>query len=328
MTRRIRHIILYFSISIFFLISPAVILYAWGYSFDFEKRKPVLTGGFYFTSIPREAQVYLDDKSKTQTPAFIKRLVPKIYQVRINKEGFHVWEKRMKIQSSLVTEAKDILLIPFNPTLELIRDDLEKDFILKEFLLPQEPAEIFYIEKPSFILYKTDQNNSFKEQISLSPLPEGHEYQIIVSDHQKITVLDQEGQLYLFNPESRSFELIAQDVLNVRFCDDNKKFLYFSSSEIWLYSLTDLSRPKNENQELITRLSQEIKDAVWYGKTNQHIVFITGEELKIIELDNRDRRNIFDIIKIKDMSQVAYNPNDEQIYIVKNEELMKLGFPD
>jgi hypothetical protein len=327
MTRRTRRILLCITILFFILAAPTVLLYALGYSFDWQKKKPVLTGGLYLKSIPKKAKVYLNDKPKKETPAFVKRLLPKDYQVKVTKAGFRPWQKKLKVESKLVTEARNILLIPLNPKIEIINEKLPENFSLEEFLSQEKSNDIFYIQKPSYILYHTDQAGSYQEQISLTPLPADQEYKIFVSPNKRIAVLSDTNELYLLNSETRVFELISQNVQGAQFSDDNKKLLYFTPSEIWVYYLEDILIQPNKKageKELITRLSQKIKQAIWYGRTNEHIIFSVGQHIKIIELDGRDQRNTRDIIKL-DAKQIAYNREDKKIYCVKGEKLLKMS---
>ncbi len=324
MTRRVRRFLFRSATLLFILAVPLVLLYAWGYNFDWQKKKPVLTGGLYLKSTPKKAEVYLNNKFKKQTPAFIRRLLPRDYQVKITREGFHPWQKKLKVESKLVTEARNILLIPLDLDIETVQEQLATDFSLKEFLPEEEPDDVFYIREPSYILYRTDQANSFQEQISLAPLPADQAYEIFVSPNKRIAALSTSSELYLLNPETRIFDLIGRDILSLQFSNDNKKLLYFSSSEIWVYYLEDIfSQPikKANEKELITRLSQKIKQAIWYSETDEHIIFVVGQTVKIAELDGRDRRNITDLFK-QEVSQIAYGQEDEKLYFVKGEKLL------
>lgn len=316
MTKRTRKIILLLAILFFILITPTTLFYAWGYSFDWQTKKPVLTGGIYLKSIPKRAQVYLNDKPQEQTtPIFIKRLLPKEYQIRVTKQGYHSWQKTLRVESKIVTEAKNILLIPLSPKIETVNPELALEF-------SEEPTSIFYIHQPSYILYRTDKDNSFQEQINLTPLPSNHDYQIFTSNNDQLALLDEQNQLYLLNPQTKNFEIISQDVQGLEFSHDNNKLLYYTSSEIWIYHLP-LSEEINNNKELVTRISQKIKQAIWY-KTNQHIIFSIEEKIKIVELDNRSDRNIIDLIKIK-LDKMVYSQKHEKLYLIKGDELLTLS---
>ncbi len=328
MTRRIRRLLLYSTILFFVVAAPSILFYAWGYSFDWQNKKLVLTGALYLKSFPEKTEVYLNNKfKKEETPAFIKRLLPKEYQVKIIKPGFHFWQKKLRIESKLVTEARNILLIPLNPEIEIVDEKLLVDFSLKEFLAQGKSDTIFYIQEPSYVLYKTDRNGSYQEQISLAPLSAEHQYQIFVSSNEKIAVLNEKGQLYFLNPETRSFELLEENVQEVQFANDNKKLLYTTPNEIWVYYLEDIFIQPNKKEyqkELITRLSQKIKQTIWLAQTNEHIIFTVGQKVKIIELDDRDYRNTHDLFNFE-VSQIAYSPTDRKLYFVKGEQLLRIS---
>ncbi len=321
MTNKTRRIILYLAFIFFVLVVPPVLFYAWGYSFDWESKKPVLTGGLYLRSIPKDAQIFLNDKSRKETPTFIKRLSPKDYQIRIEKEGFHSWQKKLKIESKLVTEAKNILLIPNEIKIEEIDQKFPNVFSLDNYLNPEGLDEAFFIQKQTQILYQTDLDGT-TEQISLTPLPKGN-YQVFVSNNKRVAVLNNAKELYLYNPETRAFELISRDVSGLKFSSDNQKLLFYTPSEIWVYYLEDIFEQPNkkaDEKELITRLSQKISEVIWYK--NDHIIFSTGQDIKITELDGRDQRNTFDLIKLN-FEQIGYNPEDKGIYFFKQGKLSR-----
>ena len=97
-----------------------VIFYGRGYRFGFEKGKPDLsgTGLLVATSSPNGAQVFIDNHLTTATDNTIN-LSPGEYAVKIFKEGYFPWEKKIKIQKEIVSKA-DALLFPKAPSLENI----------------------------------------------------------------------------------------------------------------------------------------------------------------------------------------------------------------
>jgi len=326
MTRRIRRLLLCSAILFFIVATPSILFYAWGYNFDWQNKKLVLTGALYLKSFPKKAEVELNNKLKEETPAFIKRLLPKEYQVKITKQGFHPWQKKLRVESKLVTEARNILLIPLNPEIEIVNEELPVNFSLKEFLAQEESDTIFYIQEPSYILYKTDQNGSYQEQISLAPLPANHQYEIFVSSNEKIVALNKKRQLYFLNPETRCFELLEENVQEVQFANDSKKLLYSTPTEIWVYYLEDIliqPNKKAREKELITRLSQKIEQVLWFDQTNEHIIFVVSQTVKIIELDDRDYRNTHDLFNFE-ISQIVYSPTDKKLYFIKEDKLLRI----
>lgn len=97
-----------------------VIFYGRGYRFDFNKGKPDLsgTGLLVTTSSPDGAQVFINNHLTTATNNTIN-LAPEEYKVKIYKEGFFPWEKKIKIQKEVVVKV-EALLFPNAPKLDNI----------------------------------------------------------------------------------------------------------------------------------------------------------------------------------------------------------------
>ena len=104
------------------LATIGVVLYGKGYRFDLTPGKIELkgTGLLVAKSLPDGAQVFVDGKLKTATDNTIN-LAPGEYVVKIFKEGYFPWEKRIKIQTETVSTA-EALLVPTAPKLESITD--------------------------------------------------------------------------------------------------------------------------------------------------------------------------------------------------------------
>lgn len=125
MTKKTRTILFVICVILFALAAPAIVFYSEGYRFDFENRKVVQTGAFYFKVSPRSAEVYLNGKFKDKTSIFtnsslIENLMPKTYNIEIKKEGYYAWQKNLVIKEKQVTEAKNITLITQNPHFTII----------------------------------------------------------------------------------------------------------------------------------------------------------------------------------------------------------------
>ncbi|KPJ55462.1 hypothetical protein AMJ49_07100 [Parcubacteria bacterium DG_74_2] len=147
MTKKARIILIFVLISLFFLITPVLILYSQGYRFDFENKKITKTGGLFLKVLPKNADVFLDGRLKEKTSFFfgsvyINNLLPKKYNIRVEKEDYSVWEKNLEVKEKEVVEAKNITLIPKNLELQILSKEIEDFWILseKEVIL-KEPAK-------------------------------------------------------------------------------------------------------------------------------------------------------------------------------------------
>ena len=92
-----------------------VIAFGRGYRPDFGKRTISSTGLLVATSDPAGAQVFLDGNLKGATNTTLT-LAPGWYQVKLVKEGFLLWEKKMKVLGEVVAETQ-ALLFPSTPAL-------------------------------------------------------------------------------------------------------------------------------------------------------------------------------------------------------------------
>lgn len=119
MSKKQRTILFSICASLFLLTSLVVIFYSQGYRFDFKEKRIRQSGAFYFKVIPKSAIVEINNKFTKKTDiffgaAFIDNLLPRNYSVRITKDGYHPWEKNLEIKEKQVTEAKNIILFPFD----------------------------------------------------------------------------------------------------------------------------------------------------------------------------------------------------------------------
>lgn len=335
--------ILFFTSLIFFLISaPVVILYSKGYYFDFEKKTFIKTGAIFLKTFPTRAQIYINDKFEKESgwlngEILIKNLKVKEYKITVKKNGVWLWEKNLKVEAGLVTEAKNIKLFSANPKKEPVSNKeaaeiktTEKPILPENSLAAAQSGNyIYYIENKNGQLWRMNLNKENKEQITVSPLPafetikdwpNNFSYQLIVSPQQKIVLIESNsGILYLFNSETRSFKKLAENIKTAEFSLDETKLLYTNDNELSVYFITEIfgqPRKKAGEQNLITRLSQKISSAFWLSDS-EHIIFLSGSEIKIAEMDDRGQRNIINFISIK-TPLFHYNPNNEKIYF--NEE--------
>ena len=153
MTKKTRRIIFYVFLIIFLILTPSIILYALGYSIDFEKKTIVATGGIYLRSTPSGAEIYINYKPKGTTNKFVKRLVPKIYDVEIAKENYNHWQKKIVVEPGLVTRINNVLLVPSNLKISLLPPESEEYSLFKNiYPLPMnELLELIKIKSKSTI---------------------------------------------------------------------------------------------------------------------------------------------------------------------------------
>ena len=349
MTLKTRKILFLICLLIFIAGVPTLVGYAFGYRYNLKNNCLIKTGAFLIKTQPREINVYLDgelqDNKMMITPKglidkfiIITGLEPKNYLLEIKSKNYHSWKKNLKIKEGLVTKVNDIILLPKNPEIIPLNGNKETIEILPFFnndfdqINDQEKIifeiisnqfftytifqnNIYYLEKPSGIIYRTDLSGKNKKQINLTCLESENlstKTQLIISDEGKIAVLNNH-LLYLLNKNNQPI-LISENVKGAEFFSNSSNFLWFTPSEIYVWqSDIQLENENGGDSRLITRYGKEIKNAVWAGDSN-HIFFIVDKKIKFIETDDRDQRNIFDFIELK-------NENSDLFYDSKNKKL-------
>jgi hypothetical protein len=74
---------------------------------------------------------------------------------------------------------------------------------------------------------------------------------------------------------------------------------------------------KEANEQLfLTRFSEKIDSLFWY--TNYYLIFNLGDKIKIIEIDERDKINIYDLAEFKDPEIFWAN---KKLYILSEQNL-------
>ncbi len=100
------------------LMIIGVIAYGRGYRFNYGQKSLTSTGIISASSYPDKASVWIDNKLVSATNASIS-YSPGWYNIRITREGYQPWEKKIRIQGEVVSQI-DALLIPNNPGLRAL----------------------------------------------------------------------------------------------------------------------------------------------------------------------------------------------------------------
>ena len=171
--------------------------------------------------------------------------------------------------------------------------------------------------------YKTNLEISSFKNIFDIPLLKPEQSIGIVND--EILVIN--NSLYFLNPENQIFEKITDNIEKTAFSDDENKIVWQTKDKIGIiWMKEDFGQPqrKKYETEIIIKTTEEISQAVWYSKTNQHIIFVIGDDIKITELDGRQERNTNNIFSIKN-PEIFYNKDNEKLYILSNEQLFEIN---
>jgi hypothetical protein len=370
MTLRFRRITYIIFIIIFLVVTPAIILYAAGYRYNFQKHRLQKTGILILKSRPEGARIYLSgDLQKSNTPAHLANLVPEDYLIKIEKEGFYPWQKTLPVRSRTTTFAENVTLFKKNlPTdltdgdipLSVLSPDREKIVYLLENETNKEVWLLNLKDNKKNLLYGTSSGDSLSrsslewshngQKILITITDKSFKAKYIVFDYrtQAATTYKDLNEFYFeFSGVAKKNELgftALEDfsflpgssnllaVLNKKIQDlkiwnidsgdlifeteadsaawskNGDKILYTKNFEVWFYNLS------SEQEILITRYSKEIKKIGWIN--DNYILALLDNTLKAIELDERDQRNVTDLLELEDIKDFDIDPAGQKIYFI------------
>jgi len=208
---------------------------------------------------------------------------------------------------------------------------------------PNEPEKIFFqsnstlfqvntqenIPAPfleNVITYKTSQNSIFwlnldgflyqnQEKISLLPLElkENGNYTIYIFES-KIFLQENETLLAL-NNNSKTFKEIGSKIKFLKISPDSQKICLANDFEAWVLFL----EKQNQSKLFLTRFSKNIEQVFWW--TNHYLIFKVDSKIKILEIDDRDAIQIWDL-ESPDVSKIYFNQKNKRLYILSDNNLL------
>lgn len=274
MTKATKRWIFYSAVVIFALSSYVIILYAQGYKYSFSEAKFFRTGSI-FVKTNEDAKVYLNDKFLNSTSYFgnsytISGLLPGQYKVRLQRDNFSSWQKRIVVEEGLVNDYSRILLFP--------ESGEEKDKLKTEI------KDLLY---PTIKLTPMPTSSAkLTPKPSLTPSPVGES-----SDPFYL----KKGVLFK-NMENGETERLAYSVLGFVISPEGKKIVWWNANELWVMWLSDTDyQPyhKAGDKDLVNKFSVKIKNTAWF-RDSDHVV-VDSNGYKIIEIDKRGGLNIVEV---------------------------------
>jgi len=123
-------------------------------------------------------------------------------------------------------------------------------------------------------------------------LPVAGNYSFVNAEQNLLNLYDNSHKiLYLIDPMS-AYQPLVEIINNVKttFWANSNNLLYTNDFEIWLYNL------ETKDKTLITRISDIINNAILHP-SKDYIIYSTKQTINAIELDEREKRNITELIK-------------------------------
>lgn len=216
------------------------------------------------------------------------------------------------------------------------------NYITKETKEIAQSINNFYVYQGSLYYFKTEQGAEFpslfsidlnnplsEDKISNMPADFDPKASFTVERYGNYMTVLSAGNLYLTGKNLETVK-INSNVKDAKFFMGGKALFYFNDNEIWAYYIEDkISQPiksQGEN-DLLTRFSGKISNIYLYSD-DEHIFFQENNELKFAELDDRDRRNIFDVLNNTDNREIFYARGRNALYYIKDNKIFKIDLKE
>lgn len=329
--RKSRRKIFYALVVVFILVSPILIAYALGYTFDLNRGSVDKVGGIFVKARDYNISVFVNNSFVKETSlvsngALITGLEPGVYLLRLEKPGFQSWSKTVKVEAGLVTEMRQVILVT-NPLRISTSTPAEISFIAKSSARPQSNFKVnkdgdllerssgrkvasnvksfgvidsqpFFVDKNGF-LAKFDAKTNAIETLGRPGFFIGEEdFEFIGSPTKKeVAVLDSQRGLYLWDGES-NITTFGGGVSGVYFDEGGEKLLILKEDEIAVLWLKDNARQPFQKKGAREKVLQyeNILDARWFFGDNAHVIVQTKDGIFLTELDGREGRNTVELV--------------------------------
>ncbi len=209
--QRIRAVLFYLSVAVFFIFLPFILSSALGYKFDRRNLKFTRSGLIFLKTQPAGASVYLDGKLLNEkTPATINELLPGRYHIRLELEKHYPWTDEVVVEAGQAARLDKIILFLLRPNAK----QLNKARFTSSWV-DEEHQAAYYVNRDDNVLYKSDLNGEHYEKLAnlimLSPAPV--KYKVSFNREKILYFNARQLAVVAINPDNR-FDKDAPFILN------------------------------------------------------------------------------------------------------------------
>lgn len=285
-----RRILFCFCFILFLVSSPLVILYAFGYRYDFTQKTLTQTGIIYLTpNIQDNLKILINDKEEPNNISIkgifkkefiLFNLVPKTYNIKIKKDNYHQWEKNLVVLPGLTTYAQPLLL-PSDPKTSLIFSEADislwsiSDKFKKIFFLKNADKKISvniydFSKKTSINMFfettgdRLENTNVIPENSNIFLAPDGKKFGFVLAQST--------ARIILFDSTEKNISPIADFILNDQVIngqwDGSSRFFLYLNQKGDIYLFDSISKKSNKILESIASFSLKNDDLYYLNRNN------------------------------------------------------------
>ena len=289
------------------MIAPLIVLYATGFRWDFEQKRITQMGMITVKCIPRTVNIFINDKLKARrTYARIRDLMPRDYVVKLQKEGYSIWEKKLTVEPRVATPIKHARLFLSEPEMtQIINSGID------QYILSPNTKKIVYTinrgEEADIWLLDVASHNSSKlfpkSKEEFAKVLEGLVFSDIKwsPDSEKVLVQYKTKSKKGTKPHQLTYHVIIntsrpQDIIFLedlfKFEMEKVKWHPKDSNEIFWLNQGNFYSIKLDRKTLSPVLATQVLD---FAIVNQDVYYVT-ETLKDTE-DTKKSKPTFQLVK-------------------------------
>lgn len=360
MKKSLRRKIFYLLIAVFVIIAPLFIAYALGYTFDLSKRSVEKIGGIFIKSKTSSLSIFLNNSFEKETSFFsggalLPDIQPGTYLVRVEKAGFQSWSKVITVSPGVVTEMRNILMVP-NPVIAVTSTKNE----ISDIASYSNPSSIYHLDKKGNLLETSSVSSKivaknvkyFADNAGLIYFVDGNgflarldpvknnidtlgrpgffmgdkAFEFVFSPVGDLLVVDSAGGGYLLDSKS-VLTVLGGGIINAYFDRDGAKLLLYKEHEVEvLWMIDNIQQPfqARGTKETILKVDSSVLDARWYFEDSAHIFVRTQEGIFVTELDGRNGRNTLEVVSGKTAGEAALPDYPTTLFFTKDKNNLKI----
>jgi dipeptidyl aminopeptidase/acylaminoacyl peptidase len=139
---------------------------------------------------------------------------------------------------------------------------------------------------------------------------------------EKFIALSNDYEGFLVDALGKNIAARATKIKKIVETPNEDTTILYNDFEIWLFN------QKTKTLKLVTRIGSPITSALWHS-SRQYIIFTTDKEIRAIELDSREPRNEYNLVKLQEIKSPLKDDGENFYFagkISENEEgIFELG---
>jgi hypothetical protein len=159
--QKIRAVLYYISVAVFFAGLPLILSYTLGYKFDPAEWKFTRTGLISVKTQPSGASVFLNGQQLAdKTPCSINELLPGKYTVELKLSGHYAYSALVDVRASAVSRMEKVLLFPLRPDVQKLNKEQVSWFWVDE------DKAAYYVNGETKSVYRSDLDGDHFEKLA------------------------------------------------------------------------------------------------------------------------------------------------------------------